>query len=178
MENSSRNSSEIFIFKVMSQTVLLENSCIRISWVPIHLFSNIGSWARPHDIWIISYHIIWYSFPVAHDPIFEKNWIKLIFFWWISFPVKRSSLRGDWMIFKISWAANLSRSGTLWSRSGMVPSCHINYQTFGEFTFGKIITKKLILTSNFSSALFRHKRSRQTFDTWFHNLGSSSIETT
>ena len=46
------------------------------------------------------------------------------------------------MIFKISWAADLSRSGTVWFRSGMVPSCHINYQKFGEFIFGKIITKK------------------------------------
>ena len=82
------------------------------------------------------------------------------------------------MIFKISWAADLSRSGTVWLRSGMVPSCHINYQKFGEFMFGKIITKKLILTSNFSSVLFRHTRSRQTFDTRFHNLGPPFIETT
>ena len=69
------------------------------------------------------------------------------------------------MIFKISWAADPSWSGIVWFRSGMVPSCHINYQKFGEFMFGKIITKKLILTSNFSSVLFRHTRSRQTFDT-------------
>ena len=86
--------------------------------------------------------------------------------------------RGDSMIFKISWAADLSRSETVWFRSGMVPSCHINYQKFGEFMFGKIITKKLIFTSNSSSVLFRHTRSRQTFDTWFHNLGPPFIETT
>ena len=72
---------------------------------------------------------------------------------------------GDSMIFKISWAADPSRSGTTWYLSGMVPSCHINYQKFDEFMFGKITTKKLILTSNFSSVLFRHTRSRQTFDT-------------
>ena len=71
--------------------------------------------------------------------------------------------RGDSMIFKISWAADPSRSGTVWFRSGMVPSCHINYQKFGEFMFGKIITKKLIFTSNFSSVLFRHRRTRQTW---------------
>ena len=69
------------------------------------------------------------------------------------------------MIFKISWAADPSRSGTVWFRSGMVPSCHINYPKFGEFMFSKIIKKKLILTSKFSSVLFRHTRSRQTFDT-------------
>ena len=45
------------------------------------------------------------------------------------------------MTFKISWAADTSRSGTVWFRSGMVPSCHINYQKFGESMFGKIITK-------------------------------------
>ena len=74
-------------------------------------------------------------------------------------------IRGDSMIFKISWTADPNRSGTVWFRSGMVPTCHINYQKFGEFMFGKIITKKLILTLNFSSVLFRHTRSRQTFDT-------------
>ena len=52
---------------------------------------------------------------------------------------------GDSMIFKISWAADLSRSGTVWFRSGMVPSCHINNQKFGVFMFDKIITKKMIL---------------------------------
>ena len=62
------------------------------------------------------------------------------------------------MIFKISWAADPSRSGTVWFRLGMVPSCHINYQKFGEFMFGKIITKKMIFTSNLSSVLFRHTR--------------------
>ena len=54
----------------------------------------------------------------------------------------------------------------------------INYQNFGDFMFGKIIRKKLILTSKFSSILIRHTRSRQTFDTWFHNLGPPFIETT
>ena len=73
------------------------------------------------------------------------------------------------MIFKISWAADHSLSGTVF-RSEMVPSCHINYQKFGEFMFGKILTKKLILTSIFSSVLLRHTRSRQTFDTRFHNF--------
>ena len=34
-----------------------------------------------------------------------------------------------------------SRSGTVWFRSLMVPSCHINYQKFDEFMFGKITTK-------------------------------------
>ena len=34
------------------------------------------------------------------------------------------------MIFKISWAADPSRSETVWFRSGMVPSCHMNYQKF------------------------------------------------
>ena len=82
------------------------------------------------------------------------------------------------MIFKISWAADPGRSGTVWFWSGMVPSCRINYQKFGEFMFGKIITKKLIFKFNFSSVLFRHTRSRQTFDTWFHKLGPSFIETT
>ena len=80
------------------------------------------------------------------------------------------------MIFKISLAADPSRSGIVWFRSMMVPSYHINYQKFGEFMFSKIITKKLILTSNFSSVLFRHTKSRQTFDTWFHNLGPPFIE--
>ena len=44
--------------------------------------------------------------------------------------------RRDSMIFNISWAADPGRSGTVWVRSGMVPSCHINYQKFGEFMFG------------------------------------------
>ena len=82
------------------------------------------------------------------------------------------------MIFKISWAADPSRSGSVWFRSGMVSSGHIDYQKFDEFMFSKIITKKLVLTSNFFSVLFRHTRRRQTFDTWFHNLGPPIIETT
>ena len=49
------------------------------------------------------------------------------------------------MILQISWAVDLSRSGTVWFRSGMVPSCHINYQNFGEFMFGKIIRKNVQL---------------------------------
>ena len=65
-------------------------------------------------------------------------------------------------------------SVTVWFRSGMVPSRNINYQKFGELMFGKIVTKKLIFMSNFFSVLFRHTRSRQTFDTWFHNLGPKS----
>ena len=47
------------------------------------------------------------------------------------------------MMFKISLAADPSRSGTV--RPGMVPCCHINCQKFGEFMFDKIITKKMIL---------------------------------
>ena len=46
------------------------------------------------------------------------------------------------MIFKKSWAADPSRSGTVWFRSRMVLSCHINYQNFGELMFGRILTKK------------------------------------
>ena len=46
------------------------------------------------------------------------------------------------MIFKISWAVDLCRSGTVWFRSRMVPICHINYKKFGEFMFGKIINEK------------------------------------
>ena len=45
------------------------------------------------------------------------------------------------MIFTISWAANPWRLGNMWFRSGMVLSCSINYQKFGEFMFGEIITK-------------------------------------
>ena len=46
------------------------------------------------------------------------------------------------MIFKISWAADPWRLGTVWFRPGMVLSCQINYQKFGEFMFGKIIIYK------------------------------------
>ena len=80
------------------------------------------------------------------------------------------------MIFKISWAADPSRSGTVWFRSGMVPSCHINYQKFGEFMFGKIITKKLILTSNFSSVLFRGIPSHKESPNFWHVI--SQLRTT
>ena len=59
--------------------------------------------------------------------------------------------RGDSMILKISWVADPSRSENVMSRSEMVHSCHINCQNFGEFIFGKIIAKKLVFTSNFSS---------------------------
>ena len=38
LENSSRNFSKIFIFRVMSQTVHLENSSIKKTWVPIQFF--------------------------------------------------------------------------------------------------------------------------------------------
>ena len=58
------------------------------------------------------------------------------------------------MIFRISWAADRSRSETVWFWSGMVPSCHINNRKFGEFMFGQIIIQKLIFTSDFSSVLF------------------------
>ena len=51
------------------------------------------------------------------------------------------------MIFKISGAADPCRPGTVWFRSGMVPSRQINYQKFGESMFGKIIRKKLVFTS-------------------------------
>ena len=43
------------------------------------------------------------------------------------------------MIFKISWAADPCQPGTVWFRSGMVPSCQINYQKFDESMFGKIM---------------------------------------
>ena len=86
-----------------------------------------------------------------------------------------SKTSGDSMI---SWAADPYRPGTVWFRSGMVLSCQINYQKFGESMLGKIITKKLVFTFKFSSVLFGHARSRQTFDTWFHNLGPPFIETT
>ena len=71
-------------------------------------------------------------------------------------------------------------SGTMWFRSGMVPSCH---QKFGEFMFGKIITKKTdfdvqLLIGLIRNKLFRHTRSRQTFGTRFHNLGPAFIEIT
>ena len=36
----------------------------------------------------------------------------------------------------ISWAADPYRPGTVWFRSGMVLSCQINYQKFGESMFG------------------------------------------
>ena len=54
------------------------------------------------------------------------------------------------MIFKISWAADPCRPGTVWFRSEMVLSWCIIYQKFDESMFGKIITKKLIFTPNFS----------------------------
>ena len=47
------------------------------------------------------------------------------------------------MIFKISWAADPSQSGTMWFRLGMVPKCQINYQKFGESMFDEITRKKL-----------------------------------
>ena len=52
------------------------------------------------------------------------------------FVLEIGNYRGDSMIFTISWAADPGRSRTVWFRSGMVPSCHINYQKFGEFMFG------------------------------------------
>ena len=48
---------------------------------------------------------------------------------------------------------------------------------FGESMFGKIKTIKLVPMLIFSSVLFRHTRNHQTFETWFHNLGSLYIET-
>ena len=56
----------------------------------------------------------------------------------------------DSMILKISWAVDLCRSRNVWFQSGMVLCCQINYQKFGEFMFGEIITKKLVFTFNFS----------------------------
>ena len=56
------------------------------------------------------------------------------------------------MILKFSWAADPSRSGTVWFLSGMVLSREINYQKLGESMVGKIITKKkLVFTSKFLS---------------------------
>ena len=43
MENSSRNFSEIFIFRVVTQAVLLENSSIRIFWLKPFMICNIWS---------------------------------------------------------------------------------------------------------------------------------------
>ena len=48
----------------------------------------------------------------------------------------------DSMILKISWTADSCRPGTVWFWSGMVLSCQINYQKFGESMFGEITTKK------------------------------------
>ena len=143
------------------------------------------------NIQMLYYHVIHFciiSFCQEINDLFTV--LLIVCFWhkWIVMPtnsfiskfsvellIRKQYSRGDSMIFKISLAADPSRSGTGWS--GMVPSCHINYQMFDEFMFVKIITKKLIFTSNFSS-VFRHTRSRQNFDTWFHNLGPPFIETT
>ena len=43
MENSSRNISEIFIFRVVTQTVLLENSSIRFFLLKPYMICNIWS---------------------------------------------------------------------------------------------------------------------------------------
>ena len=43
MENLSRNFSEIFIFQVITQAVLLENSSIRIFWLKPYMICNIWS---------------------------------------------------------------------------------------------------------------------------------------
>ena len=63
----------------------------------------------------------------------------------------RTPYLGEIQWFGISWAAVPWRPGNVWFRSGMVLSCSINYQKFGEFMFDEIITKKLVFTSNFSS---------------------------
>ena len=43
MENSSRNFSEIFIFRVVTQAVLMENSSMNNhEYVPIHFFSILA----------------------------------------------------------------------------------------------------------------------------------------
>ena len=68
------------------------------------------------------------------------------------------------MFFKISWAADPRRSGTVWFRSGMVPSCHKLSKVWRVHVWQNY-NEKMILTSNFSSVFFRYTRSRQTFDT-------------
>ena len=107
--------------------------------------------------------------------LFDKFWMMIsiiesfvfqLHFYWSYY--KCTVECGDSMVFKISWAAERWRPGTVWFRSVMVLSRKINYQEFGE-----IITKWFIFTFNFESVLFRKTKSRQIFDTWFHNQGQS-----
>ena len=55
--------------------------------------------------------------------------------------------RGDSIIWDSMGRGNVWRPENVWFRSGMVLSCSINYQKFGELMFGEIITKKLVFTS-------------------------------
>ena len=98
MENSSRNFSEIFIFRVVTQAVLLENSSIKN---PEYLFNFFDSWAshRPfywkthpfeffdcNHIWYVTFGLDEFSSKAAcvtpqNSPIDD----------WMSFSVQRSS---------------------------------------------------------------------------------------
>ena len=80
MENSSRNFSEIFNFRVVTQAVLLENSSIWIFY-----------W---NHIQYVTFGLDEFSSktvqagPSSSRPGFKKT--ELMIFWWMSFPVKRS----------------------------------------------------------------------------------------
>ena len=87
------------------------------------------------------------------------------------------------MIFKISWAADPSRSETVWFRSRMVPSCSINYQKFGDFM--QNYNEKTdfyvqlfigLIQSNKESPNFWHVISQLTTTLYWNQQGSAAHE--
>ena len=64
------------------------------------------------------------------------------------------------------------RSGTVWVRTGMVPSCQIYYQKFGESIFGKTIRKNLFSRSishrSYSVTEGVAKLDSRFYDYWNH----------
>ena len=96
MENSSRNFSEIFIFRVVTQAVLLENSSIKNHEYLFSFFFNSGASHRPfywkthpaqmlHIIYGFSQKDEWMSFPVKR-PVWRPGKWKFQKHFWMSFP--------------------------------------------------------------------------------------------
>ena len=136
---------------------ILTHSAV-INWHPWNIFKtqreNYCEYAglyktRPRSYWNHQHWQMWKKW---------SEWNHFYFEWNYSGPSGLNAISftlGE-MIFKISWTADSCRSGTVWYRSKMVPGCLINYQKCCESMFGKIITKKTVFTSNFSSFSFLH----------------------
>ena len=104
-----------------------------------------------------------YRIEISSTVTVIDNWHGFI--GWLVVGQFISSLKWSKVIYSLKMIIAVS----IFNSCAVFPLIQGSFNEFKDF-FGR--------RPNFSSVWFRHTRSRQTYDTWFHNIGPPSIETT